>query len=69
MPPSSKQAPNGGYHQQARAENAFFGYKTIIGNRLRARSEAGRMVEARIACDILNRVTALGRPESVAIGA
>jgi hypothetical protein len=58
-----------GYHQQARAENAFFRYKKIIGDRLRARSEAGRRVEARIACDVLNRMTDLGRPQSVAIGA
>jgi hypothetical protein len=58
-----------GYHQQARAENAFFRYKTIIGDRLRARSESGRRVEARIACDVLNRMTELGRPESVMIGA
>ncbi len=57
-----------GYHQQARVENAFFRYKTIVGNRLRARSEAGRKVEARIACGVLNRITELGRPASVAIG-
>jgi len=56
-----------GYHQQARAENAFFRYKTIVGDRLRARSEPGRRVEARIACDALNCMTELGRPESVAI--
>ena len=30
-----------GYHQQARVENAFFRYKTIIGNGLRARSQGG----------------------------
>lgn len=58
-----------GYHQQARAENAFFRYKTIVGDRLRARGEAGRRVEACIACDVLNRMTELGRPESVAIRA
>ena len=58
-----------GYHQQARAENAFFRYKTIIGDRLRARCEPGRVVEARLACNILNKMTALGRPTSVAIGA
>jgi len=57
-----------GYHQQARVENAFFRFKTIGGDRLRARSEAGRRVEARIACDVLNRMTELGRPESIAIG-
>jgi IS5 family transposase len=58
-----------GYHQQARAENAFFRYKVILGNRLRARCERGRAVEARLACSILNRMTALGRPASVAVGA
>jgi len=58
-----------GYHQQARAENAFFRYKAIVGDLLRARSEPGRKVEARIACDILNRMTQLGSPESGAIGA
>lgn len=57
-----------GYHQRARAENAFFRYKTIVGDRLRARSEPRRRVEARIACDALHRMTGLGRPESVAIG-
>jgi len=58
-----------GYHQQARVENAFFRYKTIIGDQLRARGEAGRRVEAHIACDVLNRMTELGKPRSVAIGA
>ena len=55
------------YHQQARVENAFFRYKTIVGDRLRARGEDGRTVEARIACGILNRMTEIGRPESIAI--
>jgi hypothetical protein len=58
-----------GYHQQARVENAFFRYKTIVGARLRARSNDARNVEARIACDVLNWMTELGRPESVAMGA
>ena len=40
-----------GYHQQARVENAFFRYKMIVGDRLRARTEVGRKVEARIACE------------------
>jgi len=31
-----------GYHQQARVENAFFRYKSIIGNGLRARNPAGQ---------------------------
>jgi hypothetical protein len=56
-----------GYHQQARVENAFFRYKSIIGAGLRARSRGGRKVEASLAACILNRMTALGRPESRAI--
>ena len=56
------------YHQQARVENAFFRYKTIIGDGLRARTPGGRTVEALLACNILNTMTAMGRPASYAIG-
>jgi len=58
-----------GYHRQARAENTFFRYKTIIGCTLRARHPKSQEVEAIIACNILNRMTILGRPKSFAIGA
>ncbi len=58
-----------GYHQQARVENTFFRYKSIIGDRLRARHPKSQEAEALIACNILNRMTELGRPESFAIGA
>ena len=57
-----------GYHRQARVENAFFRYKTIIGSGLRARSPGGRVTEAVIACNILNQMTERGRPESYGIG-
>ena len=57
-----------GYHRQARAENAFFRYKSIIGDSLRARSPAGQGSEAVLGCEILNRMTALGRPASYSIG-
>ncbi len=56
-----------GYHQQARVENTFFRYKSIIGDRLRARHPKSQEAEAIIACNILNRMTELGRPESFAI--
>ena len=56
------------YHQQARVENTFFRYKTIIGDGLRARTPGGRAVEALLACNILNAMTAIGRPASYAIG-
>ena len=57
-----------GYQRQARVENAFFRYKSIIGDGLRARTAAGRVAEALLACNVLNKMTALGRPASYSIG-
>ena len=57
------------HHRQARVENAFFRYKSIIGDRLRARHPKAQKAEALIACNILNGMTALGRPASCAVGA
>ncbi len=56
------------YHQQARVENAFFRYKAIIGDGLRARTPGGRTTEVVLACNMLNAMTAMGRPASYAIG-
>ena len=58
-----------GYHRQACVEDAFFRYKSIIGDRLWARNPKAQKAEALIACNILNGMTALGRPASCAIGA
>ena len=57
-----------GYHRQARMENAFFRYKSIIGDRLRSRHSKAQDAEAAIACNILNWMTERGRPASFAIG-
>ena len=57
-----------GYHGQARVENAFFRYKSIIGDSLRACSPAGRGTEVDLARNILNQMTGLGRPMSHRIG-
>ena len=57
-----------GYHRQARVENAFFRYKSVIGDGLRARTPEGQVAEARLGCNVLNRMTELGRPESYGIG-
>ena len=46
-----------GYHRQARVENTFFRYKSIIGGRLRARAPHGQMAEALLACNLLNAMT------------
>jgi len=57
------------YHHQARVENTFFRYKTIIGGRIRARHPLSQEAEVVMACSILNRMAGLGRPESFAIRA
>ena len=57
-----------GYYRQARVENAFFRYKSIIGDSLHARSSAGQGTEAVLACNILNQMTQRGRTMSYAIG-
>ena len=57
-----------GYHQQARVENAFFRYTSIIGEALRARAPGGQLAEALLGCNVLNRMTELGRPDSYCIG-
>ena len=57
-----------GYHRQGRVENTFFRYKSIIGDGLRVRSPAGQGSEAVLGCEILNRMTELGRPVSYRIG-
>ena len=44
------------------------GYKSIIGDGLRARSPDGQGSEVILGCEILNRMTELGRPVSYRIG-
>ena len=54
-----------GAHRQAQAENGMYRYKRIIGDRLRAQHYEAQKREAQIAVNIINRMTALGMPESV----
>jgi hypothetical protein len=56
-----------GYHQQARAENAFARYKRTFGAHLRARHDEAQNLEVMVACEVLNRMSSLGLPDSVAI--
>ena len=58
-----------GYHRQGTVENAFFRYKQIVGDRLRARDVGAQKTEAVIACNVLNRMLELGRPKSRAVAA
>ena len=57
-----------GYHRQSRVENTFFRDTSIIGDGLRARSPTGQGSEVVLGCEILNRMTELGRPVSYRIG-
>jgi len=57
-----------GFHRQARVENTFFRYKSILGDGLRARTATGQHAESVLACNVLNRMTELGAPRSFAIG-
>ena len=56
-----------GAHRQARAENGMYRYKRIIGDCLRARHHEAQKREALIAVNVINRMTALGMPESAKI--
>ena len=56
-----------GYHRQGVVENAFFKYRSMLGDKLHARGLAAQKAEAAIGCKILNRLLFLGRPRSVAI--
>jgi len=56
-----------GYRQQARVENGFFRYKSVLGGGLKARNSIAQTREAMIGCHILNRMAALGRPASSAV--
>ena len=56
-----------GAHQQAHAENGMYRYKRIIGDHLRAQHRESQKTEALIAVNVINRMTALGMPESAKI--
>jgi hypothetical protein len=56
-----------GYRQQARVENGFFRYKSVLGGSLQASNDNAQRREATIGCHILNRMTELGRPKSYAV--
>jgi len=56
-----------GYRQQARVENGFFRYKSVLGGGLKARNNIAQTREAMIGCHILNRMAELGRPVSYAV--
>jgi hypothetical protein len=53
-----------GYYAQSHAENAFSRFKRTFGGGLRAKREESQEREASLACQLLNRMLELGRPQS-----
>ena len=56
-----------GYNRRSLVETTMFRYKTVIGRRLRARILPNQRIEAKIGCNVLNRMTGLGMPASARI--
>lgn len=56
------------YHRRSLAETAMFRFKTIIGHNLRNRKFQNQKTEAAIGVAILNTFTAIGMPQTIAIG-
>src|SRR4051812_25416973 len=56
-----------GYGRRSLVETAMYRDKTIIGRRLHARTLPNQKIEAKIACNALNKMTGLGMPISVRI--
>lgn len=56
-----------GYHRRSLAENGFFRYKTIFGDRVPARTEGNQRTQLLLRCKILNRFTLLGMPSSYVV--
>jgi IS5 family transposase len=53
-----------GYHRRSLVETHMFRLKTILGSQLHSRSFKNQKAEARLMAAILNKMTALGMPES-----
>ena len=53
-----------GASKRSMVENLVYRYKKIIGSEMRSRTLATQRVEHRIGCEILNKMTAMGMPDS-----
>ena len=57
-----------GYSLRAKVETAVSRYKVILGPRMRSRRLAAQRAEAKICCQVLNTMTALGMPDGYMVG-
>lgn len=55
------------YHLRSLVETLMYRFKQVIGRVLRSRTLENQRTEARLGCQILNRMTQLGVPESYAL--
>ena len=53
-----------GYHRRSLVETFMSRFKTIIGPQFKSRTFEAQQIEVRIGCMILNRMTAVGMPDS-----
>jgi transposase len=56
-----------GYNRRSLVDTAMFRYNTVIGRRLHARTLSNQRTEAKVGCNVLNRMTGLGMPVSARI--
>jgi len=56
-----------GYNRRSLVETGMYRYKTIVGPRLQARTLPNQRTEAKIGCNVLNRMTRFGMPISTRI--
>jgi hypothetical protein len=56
-----------GYHKRSLAETGMFRLKTLLGDRLSARRIENQRTELNIRCYLINKMTLLGMPQTVAI--
>jgi len=54
-----------GYRRRLLVENAIYRYKTIIGRKLHSRDFDNQQTEAKLGCNILNKMFKIGMPISV----
>lgn len=56
-----------GYHRRSLAETGMFRVKTLLGKKLRCHKFENQLVEAKIWCSVVNKMTLLGMPKTIAI--
>ena len=56
-----------GYNRRSLAATVMYRYKTVVSRRLHVRTLPNQQTEAKIGCNVLNRMTTLGMPATIRI--